>query len=96
MTLRAEKVGTLKAYINVDHMEKERWGPLLVDYDWCAFCQALHKNIEEEDWEELYDAYKEMSRAVEVKKATGGPESKSPQESEGSQGCRRRVLRPHA
>ena len=65
LTLRAEEVGTWKTYINVDHTETERWGPLLVDYDWYAFCQALYKGIEGEDWGELFDAYKEMSRAVE-------------------------------
>ena len=41
LTLRAEEVGTWKSYINVDHIEKERWGPPLVDVDWNAFCQAL-------------------------------------------------------
>ena len=40
----------------------------MVDYDWYAFCQALYKGIEGEDWGELYDAYKGMSRAVWVKK----------------------------
>ena len=34
LTLRAGEVGTWKSYINVDHIEKERWGPPLVDYDW--------------------------------------------------------------
>ena len=27
LTLRAEDVGTLKTYINVNHIEEERWGP---------------------------------------------------------------------
>ena len=40
----------------------------LVDHEWYAFCQALCKGIEGEDWEEMYEAYKEMSRAVGVKK----------------------------
>ena len=43
-------------------------GSPLVDYDWYAFCQALYKGIEGEDWGELYDAYEEMRRAVGVKK----------------------------
>ena len=59
---------SLKALTNVDHIEPERWGPLLVDADWYAFCQALYKGIEGEDWEEMRDSYKEMSRAVGVKK----------------------------
>ena len=42
------------------------------------FCQALYKGIEGEDWGELYDAYKEMSRAVGGQEAAGGSESKSP------------------
>ena len=67
LTLRAEVVGTRKSYINVDHIEKERWDPPLADADWHEFCQALYKGIEEEDWGELYDAYKEMGRAVGVK-----------------------------
>ena len=46
LTLRAEEVNTSKALINVDHVEPERWHPLLVDADWYAFCQALYKGIE--------------------------------------------------
>ena len=61
-------MGTLKTYINVDYVAKEWWGPILVDYDWYAFCQALYKGIEGEDWRELYDACKEMRRAAGVKK----------------------------
>ena len=63
LTLRAEEVGTLKTYINVNHIEEERWGHPLVDYDWYAFCQALHEGIEGEDWGDMYEAYKEMCRA---------------------------------
>ena len=44
-------------------------GPPLIDYNWHAFCQALYKGIEGEDWSEKSEANKEMSRAVEVKKA---------------------------
>ena len=40
------------ALVGVDHIEPERWGPLLVDADWYAFCQALYRDIEGEDWEE--------------------------------------------
>ena len=64
LTLRAEEVGTWKSYINVDHIAKERWGPPLVDADWHAFCHALYKGIEGEDWGDLHDACTEMSRAV--------------------------------
>ena len=51
-----------KSNINVDHIAKERWGRPLVDAYWHAFCQALYEGIEGEDWGELYDAHKEMSR----------------------------------
>ena len=61
-------MGTWKTYINVDHIENERWGPPLVDTDWHAFRQALYKGTEGEDCGELHDAHKEMSRAVGVKK----------------------------
>ena len=27
LTLRAAEVGTVKAYVNVDHIARERWGP---------------------------------------------------------------------
>ena len=55
LTLRAEEVGTSKALVNVDHIEQERWRPPLVDADWYAFCQALCKGIEGEDWEDMYE-----------------------------------------
>ena len=66
LTLRAEEVGTWKSYINVDHIAKERWGPPLADADRHAFSQALYEGIEGEDWGELFDAYREMSRAVGI------------------------------
>ena len=68
LTLRAEEVRTWKSYVNVDHIAKERCGPPLVDYDWHAFCQALFQGIEGNDWKEMYESYKEMRRAVGVRK----------------------------
>ena len=68
LTLRAEEVNTSKALINVNHIEPERWCPHLVNADWDAFCQVLYKVIEGEDWEEMYDSYKVMSKAVGVRK----------------------------
>ena len=32
------------------------------------FCQAIYKGTEGEDWEELYEHYKDMSEAAGVKK----------------------------
>ena len=43
-------------------------GSFLVGHDWHAFCQALYKGIEGEDWGEMYEAYRDMSRVVGVKK----------------------------
>ena len=39
LTVRAEEIATLKACINVDHIDK-CWGPPLVDAYWYAFSQA--------------------------------------------------------
>ena len=68
LTLRAVEVNTSKALIDVNHIEPERCCPPLVVADWYAFCQALYKGIEGKDWEEMYDSYKEMSKALESKK----------------------------
>ena len=68
LTLRAEEVVTSKAYIDVKHIEPERWCPPLVDADWYAFCQALYKGIEGKDWEDMYDSCKVMSKALGAKK----------------------------
>ena len=49
------------------HANQKDW-PSLVDADWYAFCQALYKGIEGEDWEEMYDSYKSMSKALGIEK----------------------------
>ena len=49
----------------------------LADADWYAFCQALYKGTEGEDCEEMYESYKEMSKAVEVKKPQEGQKAKA-------------------
>ena len=78
LTSRAEEVNTWKALTSVNHIEPGRWGPPLVDADWCAFCQTLYKGIEGKDWEDMYDSHKVMSRSCGCKKAAGGSEGKSP------------------
>ena len=55
--------------------------------------KLFFKGIEGEHWGELYDAYKEMSRAVGVKKPQEAQKAKALWKNEGSQGCRRRILR---
>ena len=49
----------------------------MVDADWHAFCQALHQSIEGEDWEQLHDSYKAMSRAVGMKKPQEAQKAKA-------------------
>ena len=72
--------------MNVNHIETKKLEPPLVDADWWAFYHALYKGIEGEDWAEMYDSYKAMSKALGFKKAAGGPERKSPVGHESSQG----------
>ena len=57
---------------------KKKDGHPLVDADWYAFCQALYKGIEGEEWAEMYESYKEMSRAVGVKKPQEAQKAKAP------------------
>ena len=47
------------------------------DADWYAFCQALYKGIVGEDWEDMYLSYREMSRAVGVKKPQEAQKAKA-------------------
>ena len=60
-----------------------------MDADWHAVCQVIYKGIEGKDWEELYDYYKEMSRAAGVKKPNENQKAKAILENEGSQGQER-------
>ena len=76
LRLRAE-AGTQKSCIDADNVAQERWGPPLVDADWHAFGQATHEGIEGEDGEDLYDCYKEMSRAAGDKKPHETPKAKA-------------------
>ena len=43
VTLRPNEVGTLRVFISTEHIELERWRPLLVDAGGHAFCQAVYK-----------------------------------------------------
>ena len=56
LTLRAGKVASLRTFIDTKHTE-------LVDTDWHAFCQAIYKGIEGQEWEALYYYYKELQGA---------------------------------
>ena len=78
LTLRADEVGTPKGFINIDHIEHDRWGPPLVDADWHAFCPAIYKGIEGKDWEALYDHCREMSKATGAKKPSESQKQEAP------------------
>ena len=67
LTLRTKEVGSKKS-VHQSRSHCGGHGPLLVDADWRAFCQAIYKGIEGRDWEGLYEHYKEMSRAAGVRK----------------------------
>ena len=67
----------LEVVDRVKHIEPERWGPPLLDADWYAFCQALYKDIEGKYWEEMYDSYKVMSKALGVKKPQESQKAKA-------------------
>ena len=58
----------------VDHIEPERWGPLLIVADWYAFCKALYKG---RVLAEMCESYTEMSRAVGVKKPQEAQKAKA-------------------
>ena len=77
LTLRADEVGTQRAFINAGHIEFERWGPPLVDVDSHAFCQAIHKGIEGKELEELYFHFREMNLATGAKKPSESQKSES-------------------
>ena len=77
LTLRADELETLRAFINTDHNKFDRWGPPLVDADWHALCQAIHQGIEGQEWEELYCHNREMSKAAGAKKPRESQESEA-------------------
>ena len=47
----SNQTGALKTYINVNHIEEERWGPPLVDYDWYPSVRRCIKASKEKTWE---------------------------------------------
>ena len=91
LTLRAEEVGTSKTYINVDPIGKGEVGlPFWLITTGMLSVLGCTKASKEKTGES------KTMRTKKCEEATGGPESKSPLENEGSQGCRRRILRAHA
>ena len=62
LTLRAKEEGARRTFIDTSKMEKQRWGPLLVDADWHAVCQA-YQGIEGPEWEAMYYHYEDLHQA---------------------------------
>ena len=77
LTLRADEVETLRAFINMDHIEFERWEPPLVVADCDGFSQATCKGIEGEESEELYCYCRDMSKATGAKKPSESQKAKA-------------------
>ena len=77
LTLRADEVGTKRAFINTEHIEFERFGPPQVGADWHTFCQAICKGTEGKEWEELYYHYREMSQATGAEKPNESQKAKA-------------------
>ena len=77
VTLRADEFHTLKACINVDHIDEQFLGPPLVDADWHAFCQAIYEGIEGNEWEELYRRCGEMSKAAGARQPSESRKAKA-------------------
>ena len=70
-------MGTQRAFINTEHIEFERWGPLLVDADCHAPCQAIYEGIEGKEREELYCHHRDMSKATRSKKPSESQKAKA-------------------
>ena len=67
-------------------MEDDRWRPPLVDADWHAFCPAIYRGVEGEEWEELHCPNREMSRATGAQKPRKSQKARALLGNEGRQG----------
>ena len=92
LTLRAEEVGSPKAYINVGHIAEDKRTPPLVAADCSAFCQAIYKGIVASEWEELDEHKKEMSNAAGVRKPNESQKNEGPLENEDGKRLWRGIL----
>ena len=92
LALRAEEVNTSKAYIDVNHIEPEGWALSWLMLSGMLSARRCPMGIEGEDWEDMCDSYKAMSKALGVKITAGGSEGKSPVGHGSSQGQRGKVL----
>ena len=71
LTLREGEGGTLRSFINAATVGGSRWRLPLVDEDWHAICQTIHKGVEGAEWEILYFKLVEMNQEVNVRHPMG-------------------------
>ena len=69
LTLRREE-GKVRTFIDTTNVCDNGWVLPLVDEDWHAVCQAIHKDVEEQR-EVVYHKYVEMHKAINLKKSSG-------------------------
>ena len=67
----------LKACINIDHIESDRWGPPLVELTGMLSARRCSKASMEKIGKKRYDSYKVKSRAVGVRKAQEAQKAKA-------------------
>ena len=48
-----------------------------MDADWHAFCQAIYRGIEGQEWEELYFHNREMNKAAGARKPSESQKAKA-------------------
>ena len=62
-------MGSLRTFIDTKHIQLESWH---------AFCQAINKGIEGDEWGDLYSHYRELNQAARTKKAEWESKGESP------------------
>ena len=69
LTLRAHEEGVVRSFIDTTNVGNKRWVPSLVDDDWHALCQDIHKGIKGPEWRTMFYPHKELDQAVKSKKS---------------------------
>ena len=77
LTMRADEVRTLKACINIDHIEDDRWGRRWLMRTGMLSANQIYKGTRGEKWEELYCHYREVSRATGATKPSESQKAKA-------------------
>ena len=67
LTLQAHEVGVRRTCIDTAYVVDHRWEPPVVDADWHAFCQAVYRGTEGQEWQAMYYHYKELHQTAKSK-----------------------------